>query len=151
MIALTARSDALKAAQHLSDMACHDLQVMEEVLDALADSVQKQQRAKDEVQQRFNEEAGQPGCQKQRKKDLTDRLQVEDAKLQKKQQNLREAQSVQESWQGVRPLQSINIACMGRQAQAQHCAMRRMVCRRSQPSTPASAALQAPAGIEWLL
>ena len=94
-------------------MACHDLQVMEEVLDALADSVQKQQRAKDEVQQRFNEEAGQPGCQKQRKKDLTDRLQVEDAKLQKKQQNLREAQSVQESWQGVRPLQSINIACMG--------------------------------------
>ena len=81
-------------------MACHDLQVMEEVLDALTDSVQKQQRAKDEVQERFHEEAGQPGCQKQKRKDLTERLQVEDAKLQKKQQNLREVQSLQESWQG---------------------------------------------------
>ena len=81
-------------------MACHDLQVMEEVLDALRDSVQKQQRGKDEVQKRFHEEAGQPGCQKQRRKELTERLQVEDAKLERKQQNLREVQSLQESWQG---------------------------------------------------
>ena len=38
-------------------MACNDLQVMEEVLDALTESVQKQQRAKEEVQKRFREEA----------------------------------------------------------------------------------------------
>lgn len=111
------------AVQHLSDMACHDLQVIEEVLEALTESVQKQQRAKDEVQERFHGEASQPGCQKQRRKDLTERLQVEDAKLQKKQQNLREAQSLQESSQGGSPFQFIHTACMGRQAQAQHCAM----------------------------
>ena len=94
-------------------MACHDLQVMKEVLEALTESVQKQQRAKGEVQERFQEEAGQPGCHKQRRKDLTERLQVEDAKLQKKQQNLREAESLQESWQGECLPKFIGIACMG--------------------------------------
>ena len=82
-------------------MACNDLQVMEEVLDALTESVQKQQRAKEEMQKRFHEEASQPGCQKQRRKELAERLQVEDAKLDRKQQNLREVQSLQESWQGM--------------------------------------------------
>ena len=111
-------------AQHLSNMACHDLQVLEEVLDALRDSVQKQQRAKDEVQKRFHEEAGQPGSQKQRRKELTERLQVEDAKLERKQQNLREVQSLQESWHGEGS-SPITQYCPpgGRQARLQHCGM----------------------------
>ena len=82
-------------------MACNVLQVIEEELDALMESVQKQQRARKEVQKCFNEEASQPGCHEQKKKELEDRLQMEDAKLDRKQQNLKEVQSLQETWQGM--------------------------------------------------
>lgn len=94
----------------MSTAACHDLQVMEEVLEALTESVQRQQRAKDEVQKRFHEETSQPGCHKQKRKELTERLQVEDAKLDKKQQNLREVQSLRESWHGKHFLLPPNTA-----------------------------------------
>ena len=106
-----------KEAQRLSIMACHDLQVMEEVLDALTESVQKQQRAQGEVQKRFHEEASQPGCHKQKRKELTERLQVEDAKLEKKQQNLREVQSLRESWPGMYYLLFPNTAFLRQLAQ----------------------------------
>ena len=134
----------------MSDMACHDLQVMKEVLEALTESVQKQQRAKDEVQERFHEEAAQPGCQKQRRKDLTERLQVEDAKLQKKQQNLRKAQSLQESWQGERSFPLHRHSLYGARGTGTALCHALHGMRKVTAESPASAALQAPAGIDWL-
>lgn len=76
------------------------LQVLQEVLEALTESVQKQQRTRDEVQERFHQETLMSGCHKQRRKDLTERVHIEDAKLQRKQQNLKELQGLKDSWQG---------------------------------------------------
>jgi hypothetical protein len=77
------------------------MQVLQAVLDALTESVQKQQQTRDEVQERYGEETSKPDSHKQRSKDLTERLQMEDAKLQRKQQNLRDTQSLKETWNGV--------------------------------------------------
>ncbi len=40
------------------------------------------------------------GSHKQRSKDLSERLRMEDTKLQRKQQNLKEAQSLRDRWHG---------------------------------------------------
>ncbi len=79
------------------------LQVLQDVLDALTQSVEKQQKTRDEVCERCHQETLKPECHKPRSKDLTERLQMEDAKLQRKQQNLKEMQSLQETPKGVCP------------------------------------------------
>ena len=66
----------------------------------MAETAQKQQRTRDEVQERFDQETSMSGCHKQRRKDLAERLRMEDTKLQRKQQNLKEAQSLRDRWQG---------------------------------------------------
>lgn len=79
------------------------LQVLQDMLDALTESAQKQQKTRDGVQERYEQETSKPDCHKQRSKDLTERLQMEAAKLQRKQQNLEEIQSLKETWKGVCP------------------------------------------------
>ena len=63
-------------------------------------TAQKQQRTRDEVQERFDEETSAPGCHKQKRKELSERLNMEDTKLQRKQQNLKEAETLRDRWQG---------------------------------------------------
>ena len=77
--------------------------MLQDVLDALTESVQKQQHTRDEVQERYDQETSKSDSHKQRSKDLTERLQMEDAKLQRKQQNLKDIQSLKEAWNGVCP------------------------------------------------
>ena len=79
------------------------MQVLQEVLEAMTEAVQKQQSTRDTTQQRLDEVNSIPGCNKQRPTDLKDLekgLCGEDAQLQKKQQNLDEAQSLRDSWLG---------------------------------------------------
>ncbi len=76
------------------------LQVLQEVLEAMTESAKKQQQTRDEVQERLDEEASASGSHKQRSKDLSERLRMEDTKLQRKQQNLKEAESLRDRWHG---------------------------------------------------
>ncbi|CAL5227811.1 g10837 [Coccomyxa viridis] len=75
-----------------------DSKVLQEVLEAMTESAKKQQQTRDEVQERLDEEASASGSHKQRSKDLSERLRMEDTKLQRKQQNLKEAESLRDRW-----------------------------------------------------
>lgn len=79
------------------------MQVLQEVLEAMTETAQKQQRTRDEVQERFDQETSMSGCHKQRRKDLAERLRMEDTKLQRKQQNLKEAEGLRDRWQSKHP------------------------------------------------
>ena len=68
----------------------------------MTEAVQKQQKTRDEVQQRIEEETSIQGCHKQRLKELKKRLRMEDTQLQKKLHSLKEAQSLRDRWQGER-------------------------------------------------
>ena len=63
----------------------------------MIEALQLQQRTRDEIQQRIHEEV-----HKKDLKGLRERLSKEDAKLQSKQDNLKEAQSLKDSWYGER-------------------------------------------------
>ncbi len=65
-----------QACHKLTKDIVQDLQLLEEVLEAMTEAVQKQQSTRDEMQQR------------------------EDKNLQTKQKNLRKAQSLRDSWHG---------------------------------------------------
>ena len=94
------------------------LQVLQEVLEAMTEAAQKQQQTRDEAQERFTEETSASGCHKQRRKDLADSLGVEETKLQRKQQNLKEAESLRDRWHGEHSVTEckhhvIHTACPG--------------------------------------
>jgi len=78
------------------------VQVLKEVVEAMNESFQKQQRTFDEVQQRSDHEASMSGSHKQRSKDLKELLSMENTKLQRKEQNLKVAESLVDSRQGER-------------------------------------------------
>ena len=85
---------------HHAILTWQPVQILQGVLEAMAETAQKQQRTRDEVQERFDQETSMSGCHKQRRKDLAERLRMEDTKLQRKQQNLKEAQGLRDRWQG---------------------------------------------------
>ena len=97
---------------HRAKLAKDSVQVVQEVLEAMTETAQKQQRTRDEVQERFDQETSMSGCHKQRRKDLAERLRMEDTKLQRKQQNLKEAQGLRDRWQGECPLTLIRSHAM---------------------------------------
>ena len=82
---------------HHAKLAENALQVLQEVLEAMTEAAQKQQTVRDEVQQQIDDETSESGCRKQH---LKKRLTEEDEKLQLKQDNLKEAQSLRDSWHG---------------------------------------------------
>ncbi len=84
---------------HHAKLAENALQVLQEVLEAMTEAVQKQQTIRDEVQQQIDDETSESGCRKQH---LKKRLAEEDEKLQLKRDNLKEAQrqALRDSWHG---------------------------------------------------
>lgn len=78
------------------------VQVLREVVEAMKEAFQNQQRTFDVVQQRSDHEASMSGSHKQRSKDLKELLSMEKTKLQRKEQNLKEAESLVDSRQGER-------------------------------------------------
>ncbi len=100
--------------KHHAKLAKNTLQVLQEVLEAMTEAVQKQQSTRDTMQQRLDEVNSTPGCNKQRPTDLKDLekdLCIEETQLQKKQQLLKEAQSLRDRWEGEHLAMTNTTSC----------------------------------------